>query len=287
MSSSDTPYDPKLSAGMASSFEVEDDDWDEAPITPRVRVPRPTKLLLVLMVAAAAFAGGVFAQRHWGPAREAALLRPRAPRVAAPAAAPAARSGAGRRGSAAERGGSATGFGGATIGQVAYLKGTTLYITDTSGNTIKVIVPKGTPVTKSVSTGLNGVGPGDTVVVRGLPGPNGTATAQSVSVGAAGAGFGGGAAGSVARASVAARVPAPAVRPGSAARRARAGRPALAAPAVRGSMRKSRTPLGGLHAAHQCRLAWRQGFQPCHRAIRPCCLVHALPDKHRYFASSL
>ena len=88
----------------------------------------------------------------------------------------------------------AGGFANATIGQVAYLKGTTLFVTDTSGNIVKVTVPKGTPVTKSVTTGLRGVRPGDTVVIRGSQGASGTVTATSISVGGAIAGgaFGGG-----------------------------------------------------------------------------------------------
>ena len=57
-------------------------------------------------------------------------------------------------------------------------------------------MPKGTPVTKSVTTSLKGVRPGDTVVIRGTAGKNGTVTAQSVAVGGAGGGsFAGGAGG--------------------------------------------------------------------------------------------
>ena len=57
-------------------------------------------------------------------------------------------------------------------------------------------MPKGTPVTKSVTTTVKGVRPGDTVVVRGTKAKNGTVNAQSVSVGGAtGAGIGGGAPG--------------------------------------------------------------------------------------------
>jgi len=184
-----TPYDPNL----AQTLDAEDDAWDDAPIRPRARLSRVTKLLLVLAVGAAAFAGGVFAQRHWG------VTSSNGSSGSGAGAGAAARrfaglgggSGAGRSASGGR------GFGGATIGQVAYLNGTTLYVTDTSGNTVKVKVPKGTPVMKSVTAGIGSVRPGDTVVVRGSTAANGTVTAQSVSVGGTGltggaGGFGGG-----------------------------------------------------------------------------------------------
>jgi hypothetical protein len=147
---------------------------------------RSTKLLLVLVVAAAAFAGGVFAQRDWGVTSSNGGSG--ATRAGGRTGAAAQRLGGFGGGSGAARTGAAgRAFGGgATVGQVSYLKGTTLYVTDTSGNTVKVKVPKGTPVTKSVTAGIGSVRPGDTVVVRGSTAANGTVTAQSVSVGGAG-----------------------------------------------------------------------------------------------------
>src|SRR5262249_17908742 len=65
MTSPETPFDPNLAAGPMDDADWVH-DWDDAPIVPRARMPRPTKLLFVVVIAAAAFAGGVFAQRHWG-----------------------------------------------------------------------------------------------------------------------------------------------------------------------------------------------------------------------------
>jgi len=190
VSISHQPYDSDL----APTLEVDEDDWDDVPITPRARLPRPTKLLIVLVVVAAAFAGGVFAQRHWG-ASSSGSGSGAAARLAA--AGGLSGQGATRRfggtGGGATGSGAPGGFADATIGQVAYMKGSTLYITDTNGNTIKVAVAKGTPVTKSVTTTVKGVHPGDTVVVRGTKGRNGNVNASSVSVG--GATNGGGATG--------------------------------------------------------------------------------------------
>ena len=65
VSTSDTPYDPNLPAGWPRRSRR-----TTTGTTRRSRRGRgcraPTKLLIVLVVAAAAFAGGVFAQRHWG-----------------------------------------------------------------------------------------------------------------------------------------------------------------------------------------------------------------------------
>jgi hypothetical protein len=188
MSTSDAPYSAPYPAGLVPSTEEEDDWEDEAPITPRQRLPWLTKLLAVLLVAAAAFAGGIFAQRVWGKTTGTG----------------AAASGAGggsfvgrSAGASGQNGARAAQLGGAgggvTVGQVSYVKGRTLYVTDTGGNTVKVTVPKGIRLTKSVSTGLNGVRPGDDVVVRGRQAADGAVTASSVSVGGAGGFFGGGA----------------------------------------------------------------------------------------------
>jgi hypothetical protein len=192
VTSPDTPYDPNLGAGID-----DETDWDDAPIVPRARMPRPTKLLLVVVLAAAAFAGGIFAQRHWGKSSGSGSGGSASSAASRFAGAGAGGSGAGRRfgGAATGTTGGAGAFGGATIGQVAYLRGSTLYVTTTDGNTVKVAVPRGTPVTKSVTTTVRAVRPGDTVVVRGSAGKGGTVSAQSVSIGGAGGGFGGGATG--------------------------------------------------------------------------------------------
>jgi hypothetical protein len=175
VTTSDTPYEP----GLVTEPDV-DDDWDDAPITPRARAPRATKLLVVAAVTAAAFAGGVFAQRSWGAGSGGSDTG------TARGAGPAQLAGSG--GNATRRFGNGAG-GQATIGQVSYVKGSTLYVTSAGGGTVKVSVPKGTPVTTSVTSDIGAVHPGDTVVVRGTAGKNGTVRAQSVSVGGAGGGL--------------------------------------------------------------------------------------------------
>ena len=56
--------------------------------------------------------------------------------------------------------------GGLTTGEVSYVSGSTLYV-NSGENTVKVSAPAGTKVSKTVSTSVHSIHPGDTVVVRG------------------------------------------------------------------------------------------------------------------------
>jgi hypothetical protein len=112
----------------------------------------------------------------------------------------AATSGTGRRaGAAGTAGAGAAGVGGAaaagrTIGTVKLIDGTNLYVTDTSGNVVKVATT-GASFTKTDSGSVSDIHPGDTVVVTGSTGSDGTVNARSVveggAAGAGGGGFGG------------------------------------------------------------------------------------------------
>jgi hypothetical protein len=84
------------------------------------------------------------------------------------------------------------------IGTIAMVQGSTLYITETGGNTVKVTTSDGTAVTKTVTGTVKGLAPGESVVIRGVQSADGGYAAQSVTQGTAGAfagGFGGGRAG--------------------------------------------------------------------------------------------
>jgi hypothetical protein len=101
--------------------------------------------------------------------------------------------GTGRAGGGA--GGFAGAFGGggsASIGTVANVDGNTIYVTETSGNTIKVKLTGSTKITKSQSVGKNKINPGDSVVIAGVKGSNGSISAATVSdQGVRSTGFGG------------------------------------------------------------------------------------------------
>lgn len=61
-------------------------------------------------------------------------------------------------------------------------------MTDTEGNTIKVMTSAASAVTKTVKSTVRAIRPGETVVVSGTRGGAGAVKAESIRVGAAGGG---------------------------------------------------------------------------------------------------
>jgi hypothetical protein len=92
----------------------------------------------------------------------------------------AARTGAGA-GFRGVFGAAGAGAAGGTFGTVSSISGNSLFVTDTSGNTVKVTLSSVTKVTKNVGVGKKAVRPGDLVVVSGAKGSNGTVSAATVS----------------------------------------------------------------------------------------------------------
>jgi len=78
-------------------------------------------------------------------------------------------------------GGGAAGGAGATFGTVSSISGDNLYITEATGNTVKVTLSSATKVTKNVGVGKNAVRPGDTVVVAGAKNSDGAVSATTLS----------------------------------------------------------------------------------------------------------
>ena len=75
----------------------------------------------------------------------------------------------------------APGGGNASIGTVSSVDGNTIYLTDTSGNTVKVTLSSATKITKSLGVSKRSVHPGDSVVISGLKNKSGTLSATSIS----------------------------------------------------------------------------------------------------------
>jgi hypothetical protein len=75
------------------------------------------------------------------------------------------------------------GFGGgsASFGTVSSVKGSSIFVTDSTGNLVKVKLSSATKITKSLGVRRSSLHPGDTVVIRGLKNSNGTLTATTVS----------------------------------------------------------------------------------------------------------
>ncbi len=189
------------------------DEWYEEPAElprrPRRRLlgaggsPIPLALLGVLLIACG-FIGGVLVEKGQGSSNASGASGGLASRFAALRAAGrgtgGGRTAAGGAGAGALfGGGGASGSGsgsggggaGATIGQVAYVSGHTLYVTDAEGNTVKVTTSAASTVTKTVKASVKGIHPGETVIVTGSAGANGAIGAESIRVGeASGGGLG-------------------------------------------------------------------------------------------------
>ena len=156
----------------AGESPVWDEDMPARPV--RAKLGRLTIGLLVLAIAAAAFYVGVVTEKH--------TLK---------SAVATTRAGSARAGAAAA-GGAAARAGGATIGQVKLIDGNNIYVTDASGNVVKVATTPDSKITVTNAGTVKDVKPGDTVLVTGSTGSDGTVTATDVrDQGAGGAGFGG------------------------------------------------------------------------------------------------
>lgn len=170
-------------AAVHAPATVETDQWVEDPyeeLPPRPRrhllAPVPLALLGVLLIACG-FIGGVLVEKGQTSSSS----------TGGSSAAGLASRFAALRGAS---GGASTGTG-ATVGQVAYVDGSTLYVTNAEGNTVKVRASASSTVTKAVTANVKGIRPGETVVIMGTRGASGAIDAESIRVGGgAGAGLG-------------------------------------------------------------------------------------------------
>jgi hypothetical protein len=189
-----TPHDPAY--GGFDDGEEWLEDPVELPPRPRRRLlgaggnPVALALLAVLLIACG-FIGGVLVEK--GETSSSGASGAAASGVASRFA--ALRGGAGGSAAAGTHSSSAAGAGGLfggsgagrpTSGTVAYLAGSTLYVTNSEGNTIKVKTTPATSVNKTVTSSVKGIHPGETVTITGSTGSNGAVSAESISVGSGG-----------------------------------------------------------------------------------------------------
>ena len=180
MPTQDTQADEE--AQLDYGHDVEDDwleETEEPPRRPRRKLlsPVPAILLVILLVAMAFFAGVKVEKGQSSsstssgfPAGLAAL------RGASSGSSSSSRTTTGTTtggGGGFPSGGGFPGAGGLsgglTTGEVSYVSGSTLYV-NSGENTVKVSAPTGTKVSKTVSTSVHSIHPGDTVIVRGSQG---------------------------------------------------------------------------------------------------------------------
>jgi hypothetical protein len=171
---------------------------DALPARPRRRLLTPVSGgLSAIVLVAAGFIGGVQVQKRQGNDTNSGAARSGLPAAFAARLA----QGGGGVGGGGQAGGAATGSaragggsGGAIAGTVANVKGSTLYVTSADGTTVKVKTNDNSKVTRSASSGVGSVHPGDTVVIQGSTAASGTVTAAGITATAKGAtpsGFGG------------------------------------------------------------------------------------------------
>jgi hypothetical protein len=179
-------------AGPAPQADVyepldDQDDWlddaEELPRRPRRRLLSPVPLALIgILLILCGFIGGVLVEKGQTSSSSSTGA----------GAGLASRFAALRGGGTGTTGSSGAGAfapgAGATAGSVSFLSGSTLYVTNSEGNTVKVDTSPGTTVTKTVKAEVKGIRPGETVTVTGPTGASGAVTAESIRVGAGGGG---------------------------------------------------------------------------------------------------
>ena len=180
--------------------DEEENEWldepDELPPRPRRRLltPIPLALLGVLLIALGFIAGVKVQKDESSTGSSGGAAASLASRFAALRGGGTSSAGtsSGKSSTAGATGGfPSIGTGGSrpTTGTVSFLAGSTLYVANSEGITVKVNTSAGTSVTKTVKTKVKGIHPGETVTVTGATGSNGTVSAESISVGSSGGGL--------------------------------------------------------------------------------------------------
>ena len=183
-----------LDLGMLENIE------NAPPLPGRERVTSNfTFVLLGLFALVGTFSLGAWFEREHGPAptATAASTGSGAPTATAASGAtiPNASRGAGQGAASLGAGGQFAG-GGGTVGTVKLVDGSNVYITDSSGNLVKVTTQPGLVVTVNKDGTVADLAAGETVVVTGAAGADGSIAATAIRAGTAalgGQGRGGGA----------------------------------------------------------------------------------------------
>ena len=171
---------------LDDDVDAYEDDSEPAP-TERALPPRRRRRLVTpasatlaaVLVGALGFIGGVEVQK--GQADSGGVTASGASAGAGRAGLAGGGGGAGAGGAA--RGGFAGGGGAqanATIGSVANKRGSTLYVKDSDGNTIRVRTTSHSKINRTATASVGAIHPGDSVVVQGTKSSSGTITATQI-----------------------------------------------------------------------------------------------------------
>ena len=168
---------------LDDDVDAYEDDWEPAP-EQRALPPRPRRRLVTpasvplaaVLIAAVGFIGGVEVQKGQADDGGGTATGANAARAALTGTGAAGGAGA-RAGGFGARGGPQ---GNATIGSVANKHGSTLYVKDSDGNTVRVKTTSHSKINRTATASAGAIHPGDTVVVQGTKSSSGTITATQV-----------------------------------------------------------------------------------------------------------
>lgn len=166
-----------MSATVGQTTAIKDDLAAEIVRRRRKQMPRLTAVLAAAVLVGAGILGGIAIQKHWGSSSgsssgsSASSIR----------SAFQSRFGRGGPGAGSAAGGFG-GFGAGATGTVTLVKGSDLYVTESSGNTVLVHTTAGSQVTKTIRGSVTSIHPGDTVSVDGSQASNGSWTASRITL---------------------------------------------------------------------------------------------------------
>lgn len=176
--------EPDVPRGTApQGATIDDDDADFAELTPKRGVPAITKLLLVGILVAAGFSGGVMIQKNFGASS--ASLSTGLPGFTGeiPAGFPTGAGAATGDGGASDGGngeGSTAASGPVVVGTVVSVSGNDITVEDLGGATHVVHVTETTGLATAGVDWSTSLKPGSTVSVNGTKADDGSVTATTV-----------------------------------------------------------------------------------------------------------
>ncbi len=174
-----------------------DEEWvNQAP--KGLRIPPLIGILVLVLFAVSGFWGGAVLQKHHDKSTRTTATGATGT-GAAGAGAAARRAAAGGAGGFGGFGGAGGAGGGAaagrTIGTVSDVEGSTVFVTDASGAIVKINLAPATKITKTTSGTAADIQLGQSVIVTGAKGTDGSTAAATVTIVPAGATGAGGTAG--------------------------------------------------------------------------------------------
>lgn len=177
-----------MSTTVGQQTAIKDDLAAEIVRRRRKQMPRVTAVLAAAVLVGAGILGGIEIQKHWVSTSSGSGSGFAGGNASSLRAAFQSRFGGGAgssaSGGASSRGGFGGfgGFGGGASGTVTLVKGSDLYVTEASGNTVLVHTSAGSRVTRTVTGSVKAIHPGDTVSVNGTQAANGSWTASSITL---------------------------------------------------------------------------------------------------------